>query len=407
MSKLIKIKHPLLPSEEETYLTIKYLASGNYTVKSNEGWNTNDIAVIGYPGDEKTEQVIVNGISGNTVISPTAAGKFEHAIDTPLFKSRYNQISLERKPSGGSFAEIAEGKSNIEWDERDGHSKLRVAAGADSDTYRWRFYNSASGEYSQYSGELPGTGLTQFHAGYLIEAARYFGKIPANIGVDDLDILRSLNRGQREIDTMHDRWWFALTEDDSSSRIASVANTFKYNLTSNFRGMDVLRVLDEEDQKYNLSFIPLIEFDSYKTDDQNTSNHGNHPKFWTLLPPDSDNTIGYFGVHETPEDTALYFYRRYWRFLPELTSFASTTLIPLPEALMNWAIFELYKLREDRDNASFYYQLYTENVRMLKQIQKRQIGQAEIARFRGQRGYSQLFGALAFQSVDTIRERYW
>src|SRR3990167_2547733 len=407
MAKLIKIKHPLIPVEEETYLTVKYSSGTNWTVKSNEGWATNNIVVVGFPGDEKTEQVIASGVSGDTVIPSTAAGKFAHAIDTPLFRSPYNQISVERKPSGGSYAVIAEGLQNIEWDERDGHTKIRIAAGADSDTYKWRFYNSASAEYSAYSGELPGTGLTPFYAGYLIEALRYFGKIPANLGITDIDILRSLNRGQREIDTMHDKWWFALTEDTDATRITSIAATFKYDLTSNFRGMDVLKVLDEDNQKYNLSYIPLIEFDSYKVDDADTDNHGNHPKFWTLLPPDSSNTIGYFGVHQTPENALIYFYRRYWRFLPELTSFASTTLIPLPEALMNWALFELYKLREDRDNASFYYQLYTENIGMLKRIQKRQIGQAEIVRFRGQRGYSQLFGALAFQSRDDLVERYW
>jgi hypothetical protein len=90
-----------------------------------------------------------------------------------------------------------------------------------------------------------------------------------------------------------------------------------------------------------------------------------------------------------------------------LTNFASRTLIPLPETLINWSLFELYKLREDRDNASFYYQLYTENVNMLKRIQRRQIGQAEIQRFRGQRGYSRLFGDFSMQSADTVRENYW
>lgn len=407
MAKTIKVKNPPLPEKEDTYLTAKYTSGTALTVRDVEGWAADDIVVVGHPGDEKCEQQIVASVTANNTITLDAALKHTHPIDTPIYRSDYNQISLERKASGGSFAEIAEGKVNIEWDEKDGFSKVVVAAGVSSDTYKWRFYNSGSTSYSAYSGELPGTGLTQFHAGYLIEVVRYFGKIPANLGIRDLDILRSLNRGQREIDTMHDRWWFALTEDDSSSRIAAIDGTYKYDLSSDFRGMDVLKCLDTNNQFYNLSFIPLIEFDSYKTDDINTSNHDDSTQLWTLLPPDSSNTIGYFGVHPTPTSTDNYFYRRYWRFLPELTSFASVTLIPLPETLINWALFELYKLREDRDNASFYYSLYTENVNMLKRIQRRQIGQAEIARFRGQRGYSRLFGEFNNQNIDTIRTNYW
>lgn len=407
MAQAIKVKNPQVPEKEDTFLTAKYTSGTVLTVKDTEGWAANDVAVVSHPGDEQSEGKLVSSTTGTSSINLTGALKHTHDIDQPVFRSDWDKISLERKPSGGAFAQITEGLFTIEWDERDGFSKIPVAAFVSSDTYRWRFHNSGSNTYSPYSGELPGTGLTQFHAGYLIEVVRYFGKIPAHLGIKDLDILRSLNRGQREIDTMHDRWWFALTEDTDATRITAIAGTSKYDLTSDFRGMDVLKVLDINSQKYNLSFLPLVEFDSYKVDDADSGNRSDSTRFWTLLPPDSSNTIGYFGVHPTPKTVGIYFYRRYWRFLPELTSFASKTLIPLPETLINWALFELYKLREDRDNASFYYQLYTENVNMLKRIQRRQIGQAEIARFRGQRGFSRLFGEFSLQSKDSIVENYF
>lgn len=409
MAKTIKVKNPLLPMNEDTFLTAKYTSGTNLTVKNNEGWADNDIVVVGQPGDEKTEQGLVSGVSGNTTITLDSALKFDHPIDTPLFRSSWNQISLERKPSGGAYAVISEGLQNIEWDEKDGFTKIPVAAGVDADTYKWRFYNSLSTTYDDYSGELPGTGLTQAYVGSLIEAVRYFGKIPANLGITDAQILKSLNRGQMQVDTMapDGRWWFALTEDTNSTRVQSVANTFQYDLTSNFRSMDVVKVLDENNMKYNLSFVPLIEFDSYKVSNADTGTHSNNVRFWTLLPPDSSNTVGYFGVHSTPEDTSLYFYRRYWRFLPTLTTFASQTLIPLPETLLNYALFELWKLRQDRDNSLFYYQQFTENVNMLKRLNRRQVGQAEIQRFRGQRGYSRMFGELNPTSLDQAREDYW
>lgn len=407
MAKVIEVKNPVLPDKEDTFLTSKYTSGTALTVKSNEGWADNDIAVVGNPGEEITEYGSVSGTTGNEQIDLDSALKFDHVRDTPIFRSSYDNISLERKPSGGSFAEIAEGKAAIEWDEKDGHTKIDVAAGVDSDTYRWRFYNSQSGTYSAYSGELPGTGLTQFQAGYLMGVVRDFGKIPASLGVTDRFLLQSFNRCQREIDTLHDRWYFTLVEDSDSTRVTSVTSTYKYDLPSTFRGMDVLKVLDENSQKYNLAYVPLVQFDALKVDDADTDNDSNSTRMWTLLPPDSDNTVGYFGVHPTPEDTSIYFYRRYWRYLPELTSFASTTLIPLPEALINWAMFEIYKMREDRDNSMFYYQQYLENVTMLKRLQRRQVGQSQLFHWRGQRAMSRYFGSIGATSLDTIRENYW
>lgn len=410
MAKTIKIKHPTVPSKEETFLTAALSAAGTAsTVRSNEGWAANDVAILGRPGQEQSEQVLVTSVSGNTTINH-AAVKFAHGVNTPLFRSDYNQISVERKPTGGSFAVIAEGLQNIEWDEKQGYTYVDIAAGEDEDTYRWRFYNSGSGSYSPYSGSLPASGLTYDYAGYIIEQIRLFGKIPAELGLTDIDLLRMLNRGQQRVDTLAPsggRWWFALTEDTTSTRITSIADTYKYDLTSNFRAMDVVKVLDENDVKINLSFSPLIEFDALKQDDADTSSHNNSTRIWTLLPPDSDNTVGYFGVHPTPEDASIYFYRRYWRFLPTLTSSFSQTLIPLPETLFNWAMREIYRLREDMDNANYYEQAFNDNVKMLTRLQRRQIGQAELVRFRGQRGYSRLFGEFNVQAGDFYRENYW
>ena len=407
MSKTLQIKHPQLPEKEETSLAVKYTTGTALTVINNDGWADNDILVAGMPGREKTEMGKVSGVTGDQQIDLDAALKFSHGIDTPLLRSSYDQISLERQPSGCAFAEIVEGKKNIQWDEKDGHTKIEVAAGLDADNYRWRFYNSLTTTYSPYSGTLPGTGLTQFHAGYLIKMVRFFGKMPAFKGITDNDILKSLNRGCRRIDTLHDRWFFALTQDTDDTRVQSVASTYKYGLPSNFRGMDTLSILDENSQKYNLLYRPLIVFDALKVDDLNTANDNNNSKEWTLFPPDTSNTVGYFGVHPTPKDTSVYFYRRYWKFLDELTNFASLTPIPLPEILINYALFELYKLREDRDNAKSYWQQFQEDIVMLKRLQRRQIGQAQITHYRGQTGFAKLFGTLGLQNLDVIRENYW
>lgn len=410
MAKTIKIKHPPLPSKEETYLTAQTAAAATAsTVRSNEGWAANDVMILGRPGQEQCEQVLVTSVSGNSTINH-AATKFAHNKNAPIFRSDYNQISVERKPSGGAYAVIAEGLKNIEWDEKDGFSYVDVAAGVDGDYYKWRFYNSGSASYSSYSGELPASGMTHLYAGYIIEQIRLFSKLPAELGLTDQDLLRILNRGQQRVDSLAPsggRWWFTLTEDTDATRVTSVANTFKYDLPSTFRAMDVVKVLDEDDMKRNLSFVPLIEFDAMKQNNADTSTHNNTVSSWTLLPPDSSNTVGYFGVHNTPEDTSLYFYRRYWRFLPELTSPFSQTLIPLPEVLFSFAMHMIYRLREDSDTANDYLKDFNEGIKMLKLLQRRQIGQAEFQRFRGQRGYSRLFGDYNGAIGDSHRENYW
>lgn len=406
MAKLIKVKNPYVPVEEETFLTSSYTSGTSLTVENNEGWANNDIAIIGQPGNEKTESTPVTGTSSSDTITLQTAYNFDHSENTPLFKTGFNYVSLERKPSGGSFAEIAEGIHLIEWDERDGFTKITVAAGVDSDTFRWRFYNNRTGGYSGYSAELPGTGLTAYHAGFIIASIRRDAKIPANLAITDKDIMEWLNDGQRDIDTRHERWWFALTQDTSVTRKQAIAGTYQYDLPDSFRGMDVVKALDSNSMLYNLSFVPLIEFDLL-IQDQSTAQRDDGTMQWTLLPPDSSNTVGYFGVYPIPETTTNYFYRRYWRFLPELTSFASRTLIPIPQTLYNYGMHRVYKRRGDDDRANQYWEYYLANVELLRKAQKRQIGQSEFQRFRGQRGYSKLFGSLNGNYSDSLRENYW
>jgi hypothetical protein len=171
--------------------------------------------------------------------------------------------------------------------------------------------------------------------------------------------------------------------------------------------LDAILILDENSRKFPIKYIPRIEFDNFKIDNTDTSTHNNNVRGYTFLPPDASNSVGYFGVHSTPEDNALYFYRRYWRFLPNLTNFASTTLIPLPEILINFAIFELYKLKEDKDNATFYYGFVKEGIDMLRRLQRKQIGESQILYWRGQTGFANMFGNPQPQSLDTQRELYW
>lgn len=405
MAILLRIKNPPLPNQEETFLSSSYSSGTSLSVRNTDGWVSNDVAVAGQPGDEKTEARVINTIPSATGLTVTAAYSFSHEVDTPLFKTRYDKISLERQANGsGAYAEVLEGKITIGWDEKDGFTKILNQAGSTADNFKWRFYNSVSGEYSLYSGILPGTGLTSAHAGKMVQVVRRTAKIPANLGIQDTDILGLLNEAQKELDAEYELWWFTRTED--SVGITAIAGIYKYDLPSTFRAMDVVKVLDNNSIKYDLKFSPLVEFDQFKSD-TNTSTRNDSTRNWTLLPPDDSSTIGYFGIDPTPATTNNTYYRRYYRFIPELTTFADVTIVPIPRVLIAYAVWQIYLIREDAANAAIWEDRYKDGVKKLKAMQRRQVGQADFARFRGQRGYARLFGNYGYMNRDTIHENYW
>ena len=151
MALRVRIKHPDVSLEETSHLTSDYSSGVTLTIASSDDFAANDYVVVGNPSEESAELGRVSAVPDNTSLTLSAALKFSHAAGTPLYRSLYNQISLERKPASGSYAIIAEGLIEIDFDSKDGFTIVSVAAGVTTDTYKWRFYNAASGSYSAYS----------------------------------------------------------------------------------------------------------------------------------------------------------------------------------------------------------------------------------------------------------------
>lgn len=403
MALRLRIKHPDFFQEEISNLTANVAAGATtLTVASNNGFSQNDIIVVALPGKEQSEMVKVSSVSGNNTITLSTGTRFAHGEGSTIYRSLYDQLSVERKPISGAYAEIDEGKIAIDVDSDDGHTIVSIAAGISTDTFKWRFYNSASGSFSSYSDELSGTGAPRNSVAYMLTEFRQTARIPDHKKVTDEQIIRWFNDGQDRVETNGDRWWFLLTENTSKVTIPS---TFKYALPSDFARMEAL-LYDDGDIKIRLNNIPLSTFDQLKIT-QSTAPDDDTIRDWAFLPPDSDNLKGYFGVDPTPATAGLVFTIRHYREMPDLDTFGDTTLIPLPEVLVNFALFSFWKSRGQETTAQYYYQLYLQGIEMLKKLQRREVSQAGFVKWRGHRGKAKEYGNRVGFYSDTIRENYW
>src|SRR4030042_379603 len=204
----ISLTNPVLTDEERTYITTDYSSGVNIYVANNEGFTTDWCAVVGEPGQEKTECQIVASASGNDTVVVDSALKFSHNKSTSVYLSQWDKVAFEQKPSGGAYAAISGSPFSIEWDNANNETQIVVSDGASTDTYRWRFYNSGLGTYSDYSDTLAGTGFTRYTAGYVLQQVK---KNPLAEEVEDESILDYMNDYQSDLvySEIPKAWWYS------------------------------------------------------------------------------------------------------------------------------------------------------------------------------------------------------
>lgn len=402
----ISVTNPILTDEERTYLTVDYSSSTNLYVANNEGFTVDWIPVIGEPGQEKTESQIVSAMTGNDTVVVDAALKFSHAKSTSIYLSQWDKISFERKPSGGSFAEISGSPFAIEWDNANLETQIVVSDGATTDTYRWRFYNSALGTYSDYSDTLAGTGFTRYTAGYVLQQVR---KNPVSESVDDETIFSYMNDYQLDVvyPELPKAWWFT----KEGTAISTVASTRTYSISTNWSDLISMKYLlyryvnGETDITYPLTWSPTSEFYNLKSDaNQSTDDYA---KYWSLLPPDDSSAKGYIALHPIPTTTACYIKPVYFFELSDMNTYGDSLVVPYPKGYIDYVLYRIYDDIKNDSNADRYNSRVQRSMVYLKRLARRQIGQPEFFKFRGHRGWSQLFGEQGRLNSSESAELYW
>jgi hypothetical protein len=402
-----KIYNPDLSTEERTYLDADYSSGTTLTVRNNDGFTANYFAVVGEPGQEQTEAVRISSTTGSTTITIASALNFAHPKSTPVYLSRWDKWSVESKAtSGGTFAAISGSPFSIGWDDKDLTTTITDDAGSTSYYYRWRPYSSGAATYGTYSDTLAGTGLGRTTVGYLIEQVR---KSPLSKEMDDGTIIDYFNEYQ---DLVYERipngWWFTKI----GTAVATAASDYDYSVSTNwsdFLSMEYMLyryIHGDTDITYPLTWSPPAEFYNLKSD-ANDSND-DYVKWWTLLPPDSGSAKGYIGLHPTPKTDDCYLKPVYNFELTDLDSFGDTIVIPKPKGYVDYALYRISDdIKLDETNANKYLARVEGSIVALKRRKRRQLGQPELMRFRGHRGWSQLFGEQTRLNSSEARELYW
>ena len=402
----VDVQNPDLSGEERTYLTADYSSGTSLTVANNNGATTNWYAVVGEPGQEQTEIQRITGTSGNETITIASALVFDHAKSTPVYITQFNQWSFERKPTGGSFAEIDDSPLDMDWDNENKATRVVVSGGLTTDTYRWRPYSEATGIHGTYSDELVGTGLARTKIGYLV---RQVQKNPIAKNIKDELIIDYFNDFQDHVYiNIPTAWWFT----KEGTQVATEAGVYKYSISDNWSDLLSIKFLlyryisGDTDTKYPLTWSPDAEFYNLKMD-ANQAND-DYVKYWTRIAPDSSSAKGYIGLHPTPKTGDCYIQPVQFFELTRLDSFGDTIAIPYPKGYLDYAWYRIYDdLKSDKSNADKYLLRVNGAIKALKKKAKRQFGQPLLMRFRGQRGFSKMFGEQGRLSSSEARENYF
>lgn len=403
----ISVSNPILTEEERTFLTSDYSTDTNLYVGNNNGFTVSWFVVVGEPGQEKTESKQISSPSGADTIIISNDLSYSHPKSTSVYKSQWDKISFERKASGGSYAEITSSPFSIEWDNENQETLIVVSDGAATDTYRWRFYNSALGTYSDYSDELGGTGFTRYTAGYILQQVK---KNPFAKDVDDETIMGYMNDYQQDLvyPEIPKAWWFR----KEGTAALTIADTYKYSISDNWSDLIAIEyvlytyVSGSNSNTYPLTYSPTPQFYGYKADNTQTSD--DNAKYWTLYPADSSSDKGYIGIHPTPDTTACSIKPVYYFELTDIDSFGDRLVVPHPKGYIDYCLYRICDdIKSDSTNAEKYNERVKRSITYLKRISRRQLGQPELFRFRGQKGYSQMFGEQGAVSNSTKVENYW
>lgn len=420
----LRIQNPTVENTFKTYLDAEYTSGVTLTVKSNVSLSANDLLVVGEPSEEFSELKKMDSKTGISTITLASALNFSHNKETPVYKVLWDFISIEgRSSSAGTFAELS--SSPIQWDDKNNETIYFHSGGNDQWEYRFRFYNSVTTLYSEYSPTITGAVAARNTVSQMVDNVRKIVNDNERKIVSDLEIIRFFNRAQDIIYARNPRYWFLLVDTYKAlNGISTTADTSVYSLASytTFGHLDSIRYRYNDgttDNIYHLKFKGNKEFDSLKRDLNATND--DWVITYKLLPADSSSSKGYFEVDPTPKTTSRgTFYPSYYEKMSDLDSVEDTTQVPLPNLLEDYAISRIYAIKGDESRSNEYMNQFTGPADRRRQTdpawglvlldelddhQKHVQGQPfQLVRFRGQKAVSRLYGESTTSSLDQLRE---
>lgn len=199
----IFIQFPDISSNEKTYFDADEAAGQTTLSAGGTNFSANDYVVLGQPGVEKTEIVLLSAAAATTLTS--GATVFAHSRGDKIQFIPFNQIVVERSVDAGvNFTPLS--AINIRPDSSE--TFLQRSSDASTDVYRVRFFNSTSGLYSVYSDQTTASGYAD-NSVYSIKkrALRELGEEMGGKITDEF-LNEVLWSARRKVDKKIFRWSF-------------------------------------------------------------------------------------------------------------------------------------------------------------------------------------------------------
>jgi hypothetical protein len=206
-------------------------------------------------------------------------------------------------------------------------------------------------------------------------------------------------------------WWF----EKEGTEVATAASSYKYSIEDNwpdFVSMDYViykYVVGSTTEEYPISYMSAIEFMNRKRNDSDATEDDDYVSNWALLPPDTNSDKGYIGLDATPKTANCYIKPVYFFELEDITDFSDTLVIPKPKAYEDYVLYRIASdIKNDDANEAKYAARNEANILSLKKRSKRQMGQKELLKYRGQKGYNRMFNGISsyYRDVDR-RVTHW
>ncbi len=424
----IRIQNPPVDHTYKSYLGADYAVSDGtaITFLSNNSFATDDLIITGEPREELTELKKLSSVSGATAGVLASALKFNHNKGTSLYKTLWDNVSVEAD-YGSGFSVIT--LSAIQWDNKDNETIYNDTNGTNTTSYRFRFYNSVTTTFSEYSPTLTGTQAARDTVGYMLQQIRLIAGDRERKIVSDEELIRVLNRGQDIIYAHNPKYWFLYVDSEKQTTgISAVANTNTYSLASYTTFGHLARIKYRYtmgtalDQKYELTFKDEVEFDGFDWDYNRATD--DWLEFYKLLPGDANSDNGYFQTYPKFKGTGTgLFYPCYYEKMVDLDTVDDSTQIPLPAILEDYGISYVFSLKGNETKAAQYMNQFMgppdtaednaelSGIKLLDQMddyRKRGIKQArQLSNFKGRRGTKGMRGNFRPYSKDYIRENFF
>lgn len=379
---IVTAYNPSTDNLEKSYLSKNY-AVGNtsFLVRNSNRFSTDDRIMIGEMGNENTEILTVQSVSGDGLTVTTSSGSlYPHTASDAVYVLRYDQVKFYCSTTGigGTYNAISGGTVALDVDNENLQTLYNHASGLSTYYYKVSFYHSVAAVESSLSDPMPGSGYGRKQVGTLVQ------EFLEEIGDEQQEyitvpqIINLLNECNEDLTGQSRRPYRFLRSsvlaDYSPTPIDldEVAPDLLHFDRMNFKYTDQAG----NTVKGNVNMISMedLEYKQYSTSPIVTN------PFMTVLDAaidEEDNTIHFHPVPSTTKTNAIRI--RYWADFAYITSLADTFQTPVKRIYKLFLLSRYYRMRAKKDTAFLnlsdrYNSDYSTEIVKLQRAQKVDVG---------------------------------